>query len=472
MTVDTGKPFYPQGHPQEDEPIDPGSASVLFKGNANTVFCAQLGACDHGVICDNDQNWLRGPYIESLATSGVWVQSGSLFFDGVSSQGPVVVEEADGAVLHTIEGGGGKKNVAWQRKAHDFERGLQAYYPLIEGQGDTLRDRSGNGFDTTVSLPPAPPPEPEEDPLPSAAEWRPGPYGGAVRLRLGVELSLPSGVLDPTKRWTVAYLVQPTRSGSDAVAPPSTLLDGSTLFGLERGGEALRLEADGIGRRLSNRRLDAVPTTVTAPQTPAGGRIAGEHVGPDRWAWFFATYNPEETAEIEDPGTQTTSTVTGIVRTIAPGRSRWKPSAFAALPFTGATEGDPLVITVKDPQNDLAFASIAVWKRQLTIVEALEWGNHPGVWLPPLSLHAGLPSEHTLSVPALSPGTAHTETLTVPGAALGDECSLAAEEAPPDGLVFTVPVVTAPDEVRVGVINVGSATAAVSLDVRLRIRKG
>ena len=472
-TVNSGDPFYPRGHPQEGEPVDRESAGIFFEGNANTVFCAQLGACDHGAICDDGLNWLRGPYVEGLATSGLWVRRGTLFFDGVCVQAPVVVEEQDGAVLHTVEGGGGKKAVAWQRKAHDFERGLRAYYPLIEGQGTTLRDRSGNGFHATPALIPVPEP-PEDPPGTTAVQWESGPWGGAVRLSSGLALLLPPRVLDPTQPWTVAYLVQPSPADSDAVPPPSTLVGGSTLFGLKRGEEALRLKATGIGRRLSNRRLDADPVTVTDPQTPAGGRISGEHVGPDRWAWFFATYNPEETAEIEDPSTGTTITVSGIVRTIAPGRSRWNPSAFAALPFTSATADDGLVITLKDPRNDLAFASIAVWQRQLTIVEALEWGNYPGVWLPPLALLAGRPVQHTFQVPALSPGDVHTEPVHLPGAALGDECSLAVVPPtfPPAALVFTVPVVSAADTVRISVLNVGPATGPVDLGVRLRLRRG
>lgn len=310
-------------------PSAAGSRGISINGEANVFIGNELSGFDTNLYQEAGwNNVVQGFYNENALTYNLYLAAGSLVYQTVgNSQRRYVVP---GAILLTPAGRGIAPGIGYQPTKRLPVSGLVAFYPFVEGAGTVLRDYSGNRNNAS---------------LVGGATWVTGPYGNAVRCDASGNLVLPAGTIVAGAPWTVALLLNHEAYG----------VSGNRVLHVSDGTNSIDLLVVGSSTVVTVKRNNVFVGNLNIPFQAAGD----DH-------WLVVSYDGAATLTLRDPA---------MVGTNGAGQSY-----ALANPFTGAISQ---VITNSSTANTIVkYGGIAVWNRELSTDEVIDWVNRPANAVP------------------------------------------------------------------------------------------
>jgi hypothetical protein len=231
-----------------------GSIGIYIKeGAVNNIFGGEVQSFETNIKIETHNNRLSGLYLEDSVTD-LEVTKETNFIDIHSG----TIKTTDDADIINMAGGYTKYfDLPPQRPS---VQDLKALYLFNEGQGNVLRDYSGNNKDATIT----------------GGTWTTGLYGSALQLDSAAneKISVPTNIIDPTKPYTFAILFN-TQAVNMYNNFPLFMFDGAKYIRFQRSGDF----------KTSIYAYDGTAVTQKDLNTSMSTRIG-------KWAWFFMTYDP------------------------------------------------------------------------------------------------------------------------------------------------------------------------------------
>lgn len=296
-----------------------GSIGIYIKeGAVNNIYGGEVQSFDTNIKIQTHNNRLYGLYLEDSnwdldivnETNFIDVQCGRIKSGN----------EAD--IINTAGGYTKYFDVPPQRPSVKSLRGL---YLFNEGNGNIIRDYSGNHKDASVI---------------GGGSWTSGLYGSALQLdsSLSEKINIPPDIINPTQPYTFAVLFN-TQLANLYNNQPLILLDNLKYLRFQRTGDYKTEIYSYNGTNMSRKTLNSNMST----------RI-------DKWTWLFMTYDP----------------ITGVLESLDP-----------VNPFK-TTITNPLSMLTKIEVHKsngeghswvAKYNIIAFWQRKLTRSEARQFIN-------------------------------------------------------------------------------------------------
>ena len=348
------------------------SHGIHINGMSNHIVGNQLSQFDRGVYQDDGQaNDIFGFFTEDNLIN-LQLTKGHLRFHPTGVAKRILV--ADDAIL---EGGLGVGPGLGFQRAPRVPFDCSAYYPLQQGNGTTLLDRSGNRRNATISGA-------------ASSSWVTGAFGTALQLAVGASIVIPAPAIDYTQPWTVALCCRPT----SWYATGNQL----TVLNISDGTNTITLGLYQATGNIEVRRNGTFIGNLAIPPYDSGDRV---HV--------LVSYNP------------TTGVLTcrhpsmlGVIGVVG-------QSVSVSAPWTGAVQ---VFVQSSSIAGTTVYEApgIATWQRELTAAEMHLWINQRA---PALAVNA-LPRTYSASLTPASVAAQSVaeQTFTVSGLRTTDRVSV------------------------------------------------